>query len=100
MPVDQATEVTVNKDTQTPGTTGFSLKPGAVQHFYMIAEHRSAFLAQIRNIVDGNKTKLQHPDLQQTRIQKVAETVETVCELLQGWINPFAENQDLLTTNS
>ena len=55
MPVDQATEVTVNKDTQTPGTTGFSLKPGAVQHFYMIAEHRSAFLAQIRNIVDGNK---------------------------------------------
>ena len=70
MPVDQATEVTVNKDTQTPGTTGFSLKPGAVQHF---AEHRSAFLAQIRNIVDGNKTKLQHPDLQQTRIQKDSE---------------------------
>ena len=35
----QATEVTVNKDTQTPGgTTGFSLKPGVVQWFYMTAE--------------------------------------------------------------
>ena len=57
IPVDQATKVTVNKDTQTPGgTTGFSLKPGAVQRFYMTAEHRSAFLAQLRNIVDGKKS--------------------------------------------
>ena len=56
IPVDQATEVTVNKDTQTPGgTTGFSLKPGAVQHFYMTSEYQSAFLAQIRYIVDGKK---------------------------------------------
>jgi len=51
IPVDQTT---VNKDTQTPGgTTGFSLKPGAVQRFYMTAEYQSAFLAHIRNTVDG-----------------------------------------------
>ena len=46
----------MNKDTQTPGgTIGFSLKPGDVQHFYMTSEYRSAFLAQIRNILDGKK---------------------------------------------
>ncbi|XP_065900210.1 uncharacterized protein [Dysidea avara] len=66
----------------------------------MTAEHRSAFLAQLRNIVDGNKAKLQHPDLQQTRIQKDAETAATVCELIQGWINPFTENQDLLSIST
>ena len=32
IPVDQTTEVTVNKDTQTPGgTSRFSLKAGAVK---------------------------------------------------------------------
>ena len=91
----------MNKDTETPGgTTGFSLRSGAVQRFYMTAKYRNTFLVQIRNIVDGNKAKLQHPDLQQRRIQKDAETVATVCELVQGWINPFAENQDLLSIST
>ena len=68
IPVDQTTEVTVNKDTQTPGgTSRFSLKPGAVQQYYITAEHRSAFLGQIRNIVQGKKSKLQHADLHVTR---------------------------------
>jgi len=57
----------------------------------MTSEYQSAFLAQIRNIVDGKKEKFQHPDLQQTRIQKDGETVATVCELVEGWVNPFAE---------
>ena len=46
------------------------------------------------------KAKLQYPDLQQTRIQKDAETVATVCELIQGWINPLTENQDLLSIST
>ena len=38
-PVDQATEVTLNKDTQTAGgTSGFSLKPAAVQRYYITSE--------------------------------------------------------------
>ena len=38
VPVDQSLEETVNKDTQTPGgTKGFSLKPGAVQRYYLTA---------------------------------------------------------------
>ena len=50
IPVDQTTEVTVNKDTQNPGgTTRFSLKPATVQRYYLTAEYRSAFLGQLRN---------------------------------------------------
>ena len=38
IPVDQACEETVDKDTQTPGgTKGFSLKPKAVNKFYLVA---------------------------------------------------------------
>ena len=44
LPVDQTLEETVNKDTQTPGgTKGFSLKPGAVQRYYLTAEFRTLF---------------------------------------------------------
>ncbi len=36
IPVDQTTEVTINKDTQTPGGTArFSLKAGAIKRYYM-----------------------------------------------------------------
>ena len=52
IPVDQATEETVNKDTQTPGgTKGFSLKPGAVSRYYLTSEYRNSFLKQLRDMV-------------------------------------------------
>ena len=42
MAVDQTTEKTVNKDTQTVGwTRDFNLKPGAVSRYYLTAEHRA-----------------------------------------------------------
>ena len=40
IPVDQTCEETVNRDLQTPGgTKGFSLKPGAVSKYYLMAEY-------------------------------------------------------------
>ena len=40
IPVDQTTEVTVNKNTQNPGrTTSFSLKHATVQRYYLTAEY-------------------------------------------------------------
>ena len=70
--MDQTTEITVNKDTQTPGgTTQFSLKAGAIKRYYITAEHRSAFLSQIRGIVQGKKSEFQHAELQRTRIKKM-----------------------------
>ena len=47
--VDQTIEVTIDKDTQTPGgTEGFSLKPGAVSRYYITAEYRSTCLRQLK----------------------------------------------------
>ena len=38
LPIDQAMEVTVNRDTQTPGGTArFSLIPGAIKRYYITA---------------------------------------------------------------
>ena len=52
IPVDQTLEETVNKDTQTPGgSKGFSLKPGAVQRYYLTAEFRTLFLRSLREMV-------------------------------------------------
>ena len=98
LPVDQTTEVTVNKDTQTPGGTArFSLKAASVQRYYLTAEYRSAFLGQLRELVQGKKTdELHHADLQRPRIQKEEKAVVAVVDLIQGWINPFAEKQDLI----
>ena len=49
IPVEQTTEVTVNRDTETPGgTTRLRLKSGAVKRYYVTSEHRSAFLGQMR----------------------------------------------------
>jgi len=64
--VNQATEVTVNKDTQTPGgTSQFSLNAGAIKRYYITAEHRSAFVGQLAEMVQRNKSGLCHTGLQQ-----------------------------------
>ncbi len=62
----------------------------------MTAEHRSAFLGQIRQIALGKTSELHHAELRQTRIKKDEEAVSAVVQLIQGWINPFTENQDLI----
>ena len=47
--VDQTTEETYNKDTQTAGgTRGFNLKPGAMSRYYLTAQHRAGALRQLR----------------------------------------------------
>ena len=88
--VDQAIEVIVDKDTQTPwGTSRFSLKAGAVSGYFLAAEHHSALLVQLREMLQGNKSKLSHSELQSPRIQKYEEAVSAVVIIIQGWINPF-----------
>ena len=56
VPVDQACEETVNRDTQTAGgTKGFSLKAGAVSKYYLVAEYRSIFLRLMKDMLHLNK---------------------------------------------
>ena len=101
IPVDQTTEVTVNKDTQNPGgTTRFSLKPATVQRYYLTAEYRSAFLGQLRNMVQGSDSETQHTELQRSRTKKDEQAVSSIIDLIQGWVNPFTESQDLISIST
>ena len=91
IPVDQATEVTINRDTKTPGgTTGFSLNAGAVQRHYITAEHRCAFVGLMRDFVNVASPHEAHADLNESRRKKDEEVVTAIESLLQSWVNPFS----------
>jgi len=101
IPVDQTTEVTVNKDTQNPGgTTRFSLKPATVQRYYLTAEYRSAFLGQLRNMVQGSNSETQHTELQSSRRKRDELAVSSIVDLIQGWVNPFSESQEPISIST
>ena len=69
----------MNRDTQAPGgTTRFILKSGAVKRCYITAKHRSAFVGQMRDMVQNNKSGILHAYLQETRVQKDEEAVLSV----------------------
>lgn len=75
--VDQTTEETINKETQTAGgTRAFSLKPGTVSRYYLMAEHRTAALRQLREQVSVHSIGLSHPYLQSSRITRDESDVE------------------------
>ena len=91
----------MNKDTQTPGgTIRFSLKPEAIKRYYITAEYQSAFLGLLRKMLHSNKSALHHPELQEPHIQKDEESVSAVVSLIQGWVNPFSEKQDLVSIST
>jgi len=100
IPVDQTCEETISKDTQTPGgTKGFSLKPGAVSKYYLVAEYRSIFMRQFKEILHlGTPTTFQRTDLQASRIARDEEDVKSLMSVLErSWINPFkGEQQNLV----
>ena len=100
IPVDQTCEETVNRDTQTPGgTKGFSLKSGAVNKYYLIAEYRSMFMRQFKEMLHlRTPATLRHTDLQASRIKRDEGDVKLMMSMLEGsWINPLkGEEQDLI----
>ena len=94
--VDQATYVTVNKDTQTVGgTTTYCQKGGVVKRYYLSAEHRSAFLGQLRDITQVNPSAIHHSELQKPRIDRDDWDVADVVELIDNWTNSFEEANTL-----
>ena len=101
IPVDQTTEITLNKDTQTVGrTTKFSQKRGAVKRFYLTAEYRSGFLNQLRDMTEINQSDFHHSELQKPRTEKDEKAVSDVVDVLQNWINPFEESQDIVSLST
>ena len=98
IPVDQACEETVNRDTKTPGgTKGFSLKPKAVSKYYLVAEYRSIFMRNLKDMLQLNTSSCLHNDLQKSRISRDESDVKSLLSTLDSWINPFEiEQQDLV----
>lgn len=84
IPVEQTIEEAVNKDTQTPGgTKGFSLKPGSVYRYYLNAEYRGMFLRQLREMRRLGGSRLNHPDLQQSRSLKDESDAQSLIDLTE-----------------
>ena len=101
VPVDQTLEETVNKDTQTPGgTKGFSLKPGAVQRYYLTAEFRTLFLRNLREMAGFAKRKHGHADLHSSRIAKDEKDVSAMVELIKNWTDPFEGHTQLFSIST
>ena len=101
IPVDQRTEVTVNKVTKTPeGVTKYSLKTSAVNRYYMTAEYRCSFLGQLRDFVQIKRSSAHHDDLQEPRIEKDEKSVASVQSLIESWSNPFDQSQELSSVST
>ena len=96
IPVDQITEVTVNKDTKTPGgVTNYSLKTSSVNRYYMTAEYRCSFLRQLWDFGQVKRSSAHHDDLHEPRIEKDEKSVAPVQSLIESWNNPFDQSQEL-----
>ena len=75
------------------------MKSGAVQKYYLNAEHRSLFLRQLREMVGLGGSRLNPPDLQLSRIVKDEADVQSLVNLMEdSWINPFRSDQDSLVS--
>ena len=85
-------------ETKTPGgTKGFSLKPKAVSKYYLVAEYRSIFMRNLKDMLQLNTSSCLHNDLQKSRISRDESDVKSLLSTLDSWINPFEiEQQDLV----
>ena len=75
--MDQTTEETVNRDTQTAGgAKGFSLNRAAVERYYLTSEYRS--MRQLRKKVGRGMSHLSHPDLHMPRITRDEADIQSI----------------------
>lgn len=98
VPVDQASEETVNKDTETAcGSKVFILKAGPVGKYYLV-EYRSIFPRLMKDMLDLNKSNFHHIDLQSTRIVRDETDVKSLVSMFQShWLDPFSCVQFVFT---
>ena len=91
---DKIIEMTLNKDTKTPGgTTGFSTNPGAVKRWELNASYRAALRTCFHKHLNYQKQVYKHPDLTPSRIERDNRDVCTIVEILtEAFINPFSES--------
>ena len=90
---DKVIEMTLNKDTKTPGgTTGFSTIVGAVQRLELNASHRASLRRCIHDHLQYEQKYVKHKDLTKSRISRDEKDVKSVYKVLsEVFILPFSE---------
>ena len=90
---DKVIEMTINKDTKTPGgTTGFSTNDNAVKRWEITAAYRAGIRKCLLEHLSFKKQKYLHNDLSPSRILRDEEDVQSLIEVLTSiFIHPFSE---------
>ena len=67
IPMNQAIEETTNREIKAPrGTKGFSSQTSVVARYYLTPKYVRAYISELRNMVDDNKSSFDHPDLRRS----------------------------------
>ena len=90
---DKVIEMTINKDTETPGgTTGFPTKIGAVKRWEITAFYRANILKCLHQHLCYNKQRHSHSDLNPSSKGKDENAVQAVVDVLTNvFIPPFSK---------
>jgi hypothetical protein len=98
---DKVIEMTLNKDTKTPGgTTGFSTNVNAVKRWEINAAYRAALRSCFHKHLNYQPQKYKHPDLNSTRIKKDQEDVQRIISTIDDpFIDPLSP-QPLVSISS
>ena len=92
---DKVIEMTLNKDTKTPGgTTGFSTSLGAVQRWEINASYRASLREVFHQHLNYSTQRHKHKDLSPSRIKKDENDIKSILSILQQtFVDPFSEQQ-------
>jgi len=90
---DKVIEMTINKDTKTPGgTTGFSTNDNAVKRWEITAAYRAGIRRCLLEHLNFKKQKYLHNDLAPSRILRDEKDVQSLTDVLTSvFIHPFSE---------
>jgi len=98
---DKVIEMTLNKDTKTPGgVTGFSTNDNAVKQWELNAAYRASLRKCFHEHLHYKLQKYAHPDLTPSRIKKDEADVQMLMRTLTTlFIDPFSD-QPLLSIST
>jgi hypothetical protein len=90
---DKVIEMTLNKDTKTPGgTTGFSTNSGAVKRWEINASYRAALRTCFHQHLNYQQQNYKHQDLTPSRINRDNTDISSIVQILsEVFINPFSD---------
>ena len=78
-------------------TKGFSLEPGVVSRYYLVAEYRA--VRTLSDMIGRCSSKLHHPDRQGPRIRKDEADIKSLIDMMENnWLNTLYLLDPLLWT--